>query len=149
MMKSSLEVRFDGEFAQADALQMACSPAEIDRVLGRNELDEDALVDEVVIHTRQQGIPVARGLVQTAIRVIKRNDQRKRLFTVMRPLLTPLSPAEQLRADAQWETFVGTVFNMATDLGIAILKKFIYQVKSKRLNRSVIPAQGTADSHLR
>jgi hypothetical protein len=137
MMEHGLEVRFDGEFVQADALQMACSPTEIDRVLGRNELDEEALVDEVVIHTRQQGITVARGLVQTAVRVIKRNDQRERLVTVMRPLFTSLSPNEQLRADAQWETFASTVFSMGTDLGIAILKKFIHQVKSKRLNRPV------------
>jgi hypothetical protein len=137
MRERGLEVRFDGEFAQTDALQMAHGPDEIDRVLGQKELDEDALVDEVVIHTRKQGITVARGLVQTAVRKIKRADQQQRLITVMRPLLTPPSPSEQLQADAQWQRFVETVFDMPTDLGIAILKKFIHQVKNKRLKRLI------------
>jgi hypothetical protein len=80
---------------------------------------------------------VARRLVQTAVRVIKRNDQRERLITVMRPLFTPLSANEQLRAAAHWERLIGTVFDMNTDLGTAILKKFIYQVKGKRLKRPI------------
>jgi len=102
MRARGLEVRFDGEFAQIDAGQMAHSPAEIDRVLGQVEWDADALVDAVVIDTRKRGIRIDRGLVQTAVRLIKRNDRQQRLVTVMRPLFRPLSPHEQLRADEQW-----------------------------------------------
>jgi hypothetical protein len=55
----------------------------------------------------------------------------------MTPLFVPLSQEEQLRADEQWERFVGTVFNMDTRLGIAVLMKFIHDVKGKLMQLPV------------
>src|SRR3954454_9338832 len=150
MREHGLAVQFDGTFVRTDALQMAHAPGDIDRVLGLPELDEEALVDEIVIDVRKRGtIAIApgwavvlgskinRGLIQVAVRVIKRHDQRQRLVTVMRPLLMPLSSSEQRQAEAQWRRLVETTFAMSTDLGVAVLKKFIHQVKSKRLKRPI------------
>jgi hypothetical protein len=137
MQDRGLEVRFDGELVQTDALLMAHSPAEIDRVLGQDDWDADAFVDALVIHTHEQRMNVPVGLLQRAVRQIMREDQRQRVATVMGPLLVPPSSEEQARADEQWQRFVETAFEMPTGLGIAILQKFVHQVKTKCLKRPV------------
>jgi hypothetical protein len=137
MEDHGLEVRFDGDFAQRDALQMAHSAADIDRILLQQEKDESALIDDVVMHARSQGNKVAVGMVQRAVRMIRREDQQKRLATIMGPLFVPLSPEEQVQAKEQWKRFVRTVFEMDTDLGVAILKKFVHSVKSKLTKQPV------------
>ena len=118
MRKHDFAVQFDGTFVQTDALQMAHAPGDIDRVLGQPELDEEALVDEIVIDARKRativiapglaivlGGSINRGLIQVAVRVIKRDDQRQRLVTVMKPLFMPLSTNEQRQAEAQCRRF--------------------------------------------
>lgn len=137
MEDHGLEVRFDGDFVHSDALQMAHSAADIERVLARQDKDEDALIDEVAMHVHRTGLKVAVGLIKRAVRIIKREEQQKRVMTVMTPLLAPLLPEEQIQAEEQWRRFVGTVFEMDTSLGDATLKKFIHSVKSKLLNRPV------------
>ena len=77
-------------------------------------------------------------MVQTAIRIVVREAQRKRVKTIFEPLLTAVLTHEQrVEAERQWHRLVEAAFDMPTPLGVAVLKKFIHQVKCKRLWRPV------------
>ena len=131
MKRRGLEVLFDGSMVQAQ-VKRAASREDVDRSLDQMEVSPESLVDEIMLDLFRQAIRVPKGMVQAALRVIHSQDQRARIKVVMKPLLkAALSGAEQEEAQRQWERLVETAFEMPVPLGVAVLKKFIHQVKNK------------------
>jgi hypothetical protein len=131
MKRRGLEVLFDGSMVQAQ-VKRAASREDVDRSLDQMEVSPESLVDEIMLDLFRQAIRVPKGMVQAALRVIHSQDQRARIKVVMKPLLqATLSGAEQEEAKRQWGRLVETAFEMPVPLGVAVLQKFIHQVKSK------------------
>jgi hypothetical protein len=131
MKRRGLEVLFDGSMVQAQA-RKATSREDVDRSLDQVDVSPESLVDEIMLDLFRQAIRVPKGMVQAALRVIHSQDQKARIKVVMKPLLqATLSGAEQEEAKRQWGRLVETAFEMPVPLGVAVLQKFIHQVKSK------------------
>lgn len=137
MKAHQLEVRFDGQFVATDAAQMAYDLNDVDRVLRQTQNDEASIIDKMVIYVRKVGLKLPQRLIEAGVREFQREEQTKRLATVLKPLLIPLSQKEQAVATEQWYRFAVAAFAMPNILAITILKKFVHQVKSKMTYRPV------------
>jgi hypothetical protein len=133
MAEHDLEVRFDGEIVRRDAMASARTAADIQAVLDQEEMTEETLLDDVMLRVRRDKLKLPEADIKRAIRKIKRDDQKARKMVVLQPLYQVLDAVEHVRAEQTWRRFVGTVFDVDVDLGIAVLKKFIWQVKRKAL----------------
>ncbi|HEV2603567.1 MAG TPA: hypothetical protein VGU24_07910 [Microvirga sp.] len=133
MAEHDLEVRFDGEIVRRDAMASARTVAEIQAVLDQEEMTGETLLDDVMLWVRRDKLKVRESDIKRAIRKIKRDDQKARKMVVLQPLYQVLDAVEHVRAEQTWRRFLGAAFDVDVDLGVAVLKKFVWQVKRKPL----------------
>lgn len=130
-------VRFDGQCHVASGPLVAESPAQIDAVLHREEIDATWLLDEFMMETKANGLQIKKGDAQRAIGKALRRAKKHRRKKIMKPLLEQLAPSEQVAAQEAWKR-LSSIFEIASELCTAILAHFIWQVKQKQLNRPVL-----------
>jgi hypothetical protein len=134
MERKRVEILFTGAMNVRGAPRMALSHADIDAYLDRLEADREWLIDEVMLTIKRDGVKFAKSDIERALRVIMREDKKSRKNSILRPLLkAALSEEENARAVREWHRLADGAFEMDTALAVAILQKFIYQVKRKTL----------------
>lgn len=137
MSKLRLKFNSEGQVVSADAEPVAQSYADIPHVLARRIYDGDVLCEEIMLDRRRRGEVVGVMMLRAAVRSVARDARAEREDEIMMPLMRPLNDVEMHLAELQWKRFCAACFEMDVDLAIAILKKFIHQVKSKLLGREV------------
>jgi hypothetical protein len=90
-----------------------------------------------MLECRKSGKAFGLTMLRAAVRSVARDASIARRNDIMMQLMDPLNLVEQHLAELQWRRLCATCFDVDVDLAIAILKKFIHQVKSKLLGREV------------
>lgn len=137
MFKYRLKFNFEGHVVSANAEPTARSYDDIPHVLAQRTYDADVLCDEIMLDRRKRGEAASVMMLRAAMRAVARDASIKRQDEIMMPLMKTLNPVEQHLAELQLKRFCAACFDMDVELSIAILKKFIHQLKSKLLGREV------------
>jgi hypothetical protein len=132
-----IEVLFDGSLALRGLPLQAVTPNDIDAVLEVEFPTLADLLDQIFLDSRPERPRLSRTELKAALNQIIRVAKRNRLSNVMKPLLEECPADERRRAHNQWRR-LGTLFDMASDLAVAVLQHFVWSVKQKQLGRPVV-----------
>ena len=97
-----------------------------------------AIVDEVALEARSEGIKIGAGDFARAAWKIAREERRARIDYIMRPIIFGrLDVSEQMTAQASWSRLAKAVFDLEEKICVAVLQHFVWQVKRKQLRQPV------------
>lgn len=127
-----LEVKFDGTVGY-----IRDSTAEtIEQALAREDITDQWLEDEFLLHPKVKELKITYWDTRRAKGHVVREARRQRKVAILRPLFFDRLGGGASKAASQWRR-LARVFEMDSELVIAILQHFIWQVKRKALSLPV------------
>lgn len=135
---TQIEILFDGSLHEAGALRMASKPDEIGAYLDVDLLDFQSIEDDVVLQAKRDRMGFPAGDIRRALRRFFQLALKNRKKQISEPLLAVLTPDAAVEAEAAWLALAKSISDLDPVLVVAILKHFIWQIKQKLLDRSVM-----------
>lgn len=129
------DVRFDGSWIRIGMPTQADSPDTVQSFLDVEPLGDRDVLDELILHVSGIGKKISASLLKAALRKIVRRRKKDRKKEILAELIlasqSPLGVTE-----GEWTKF-GMLFDMRTELAVAIGKYVIFQVKQKAINHPI------------
>lgn len=134
--RENLQVLADDTIRRATDLNSASHRDEMGRYLKQDRVDDASVVDHIVgdLKRANRDRPVAE--IRRGLRRFKKVRKKAREAEILEAIFRPLSPLEQAAAANGW-TRLGTLFESVSELAIAVIMHFMWQVGQKVLGRSV------------
>lgn len=127
----------NGAMQRPGDLDSAQAVGDIDRCLLHIDTDIEWILDELLLQSELDGLPMSKSSAERALRCVTRERRRVRKMEVFRSLFQELTEQEVMIAEASWCQIGVNCFETDSYLTIHALKHFIYQVKQKTLRRPI------------
>ncbi|TIX16170.1 MAG: hypothetical protein E5V46_03490, partial [Mesorhizobium sp.] len=128
-----IRILYDGAIAQLGSEPKPATPETVKQTLAKEDETIADLTDRMVLFAQKEHYSFKRSAISTACRQVVKREKGARREAVLGPLIErKLRDVEIVAARSQWSD-VASLFAMDSNLSVAILQHFVWQVKTKAL----------------